>query len=366
MRTHVVIQNCLPKDYKCVPVTRTSDRGGDAVATIADVARLAGVATSTVSHVLNRTRFVSVDTTRAVHDAVRALGYTPNTVARALARSTTSTIGLAISSTRNRYFSDVINAIEEECAKLGMMVLLANTQDDPKRELEIVAALHKRRVDGIIIAPSCGCNNSALTYLCEQRIPSVMVDRLPDVDLDGVGVENWRSLATMVTHLIDHGHERIGFLAGQANFTTALERAEGFRDGLRSRGLAVHEERISMGHTDLATATDAAAHLLTSANPVTALIGGNNLTTIGIMLAARRCGMHVSADVAVAGFDDFDWADAFEPRLTAMVQPCHAIGSTAAALLNSRMDGTTGKPVIIRLDPTFTIRNSCGCEAASQ
>jgi LacI family transcriptional regulator len=96
------------------------------------------------------------ETTQAVREAVRALGYAPNTVARALARSTTNTIGLAISSTKNRYFSDVINAIEEECSKLGMMVLLANTRDDPDWEFEMVAALHQRRVDGIIIAPSCG------------------------------------------------------------------------------------------------------------------------------------------------------------------------------------------------------------------
>jgi LacI family transcriptional regulator len=332
------------------------------MATIADVARLAGVATSTVSHVLNGTRFVSAETTSAVREAVRALGYAPNTVARALARSTTNTIGLAISSTKNRYFSDVINAIEEECSKLGMMVLLANTRDDPECEFEMVAALHQRRVDGIIIAPSCGLNNSALTYLREQRIPSVMVDRLPDVALDGVGVENRQSLAAMVAHMVGHGHERIGFLAGQSNFTTALERADGFRDGLRAHGLPVDEARISIGHTDLATARDAATRLLTAAEPVTALIGGNNLTTIGIMLAAQDCSMRVPADLAVAGFDDFDWADAFEPRLTAMVQPCHEIGRMAATLLKRRIDIATEETETIRLNPTFAIRNSCGCK----
>src|SRR5713226_8185746 len=99
-----------------------------------------------------------------------------------------------------------------------------------------------------------------------------------------------------------------------------------------------------------------------TAEPVTALIGGNNLTTIGIMLAAQNCGMRVPADLAVAGFDDFDWADAFEPRLTTMVQPCHAIGRTAATLLKRRIDFATGKPETIRLNPTFAIRNSCGCK----
>jgi LacI family transcriptional regulator len=331
------------------------------MATIADVARHAGVATSTVSHVLNGTRFVSAETAQAVHDAIRAVGYTPNILARALARSTTNTIGLAISLSNNRYFADMINAVEEHCAGLGMMVLLANTRDDPEYELRAVAALHQRRVDGIIIAPSGGADNQALAYMREQKIPSVMVDRLPEVALDGVGVENRQAVASMVEHMIGHGHTRIGFIGSQASFTTAVERTEGFRDGLRRHGLPVDEACISIGHTTLATAKDAAARLLTATGRVTALIGGNNLTTIGIMLASRDCGLRVPADLAVAGFDDFEWADAFEPRLTTMVQPTREIGRLAAVLLKKRIDRATGAPEIVRLAPAFSIRNSCGC-----
>lgn len=337
----------------------------ETVATIADVARVAGVATSTVSHVLNGTRFVSAETTQAVHEAVRAVGYVPNTLARALAmaRSTTNTVGLAISLIKNGYFADAINAIEEECASIGMMVLLADTRDDPDYELKMVTELHERRVDGIIIAPSSGADNRALAYLRERRIPTVMFDRLPPgVAFDGVGVEGRQSLATMVSHMVDHGHERIGFLGGQANFTTAVERAEGFRDGLRERGLPVDEACISIGHTGLPTAIEAAARLLSGPQRVTALIGGNNVTTIGIMHAARNLGMRVPSDLAVAGFDDFEWADAFEPRLTSMAQPYHSIGKAAATLLKSRIELASEAPRIVRLNPSFIIRNSCGCK----
>ena len=136
--------------------------GNGGLATIADVARYAGVATSTVSHVLNGTRFVSVDTSRAVREAVKAVGYTPNTLARALARSTTNTIGLAVSSTTNRYFADVINAVEDECQKLGMMVLLSNTHDEPAREpegprelaAELPRGAGRREVGGLEEAPA--------------------------------------------------------------------------------------------------------------------------------------------------------------------------------------------------------------------
>ncbi len=331
------------------------------MATISDVARLAGVATSTVSHVLNGTRFVSAETARAVNDAVRAVGYTPNTLARALARSTTNTVGLVLSTTRNRYFADVINAIEEECARVGMMVLLANTQDDPDRELEVVAALHQRRVDGVIIAPSCGPGHRALTYLHEKRIPSVMVDRLPDFPMAGVGVENRQSIHTIVDHLAAHGHRRIGFLAGQVSFTTAQERTEAFRMALASRGLPLDDGLVSADNTHLEQARAAATAMLCRDRAPTALVGGNNLTTIGIMLAARDLSRRVPDDLAVIGFDDFDWAEAFEPQLTTMLQPCQAIGHSAATILKQAIDAPGSGTEVLRLAPTLVVRRSCGC-----
>ncbi len=330
------------------------------MATIRDVARLAGVATSTVSHVINATRFVSPATTRAVRDAVSAVGYTPNVLARALARQTSNTVGLAVSSTRNRYFADVINAVEEECTKLGMMVLLANTRDDAERELEVVTALHGRRVDGIIIAPCCEPGHHALTYLRDHRIPSVMLDRLPDVPLDGVGVENREAVSAAVSHLVALGHGRIGFLAGQASFTTAVERLEGFQDGLRRHGLSSEACPTARDLTDLAASHDAAVSILGGPRGVTALVGGNNMATIGIMLAVRDRGLRIPQDVAVLGFDDFDWADAFQPRLTAIMQPCREIGLTAARMLKRRIDEPEGRPEVLRLAPRLIKRESCG------
>lgn len=348
-------------DGKTAAFVHAGSQGPVLVATIIDVARHAGVATSTVSHVLNGTRFVSAETTRAVRDAVVAVGYTPNTLARALARSTTNTVGLAISASANRYFNDLINAVEAECSKLGMVVLLSNTHDDPEIETRVVTELHHRRVDGIILAPSCDPNSRALAYLRDKNVPFVLVDRLPDDQCDGVGVENYEAMAEMVRHLATHGHRRIGFLGGQAGFTTAQERARGFADGLRGTGLPVDPTLIAIGHTDIEAARASARRMLSTDNLPTALIGGNNLSTIGIMLAIRDLGLRVPDDVALIGFDDFEWAEAFEPRLTAMVQPCEAIGARAADLLNKRIGSPGADPVTIRLKPELVIRDSCGC-----
>src|SRR5689334_21736836 len=114
--------------------------------TIVDVARRAGVSVSTVSHVVNRTRYVSPRTATLVEEAIAALGYLPNALARSLKRSSTGCVGLALSAISNPYFSDIICAVEFECARLGWMVFLADTQDSPEREFEVIKALHHRRV----------------------------------------------------------------------------------------------------------------------------------------------------------------------------------------------------------------------------
>lgn len=330
------------------------------MATILDVARRAGVATSTVSHVLNRTRFVSPGTTRAVEEAVRQVGYTPNVVARALARSTTNTIGLAVSGSTNRYFNDIINAVEEKCTKFGMMVLLVNTRDDPDEEVRAVAELHRRRVDGLVLAPSGDPEGRALAYLRGNAIPTVMVDRLDSPAFDGVGVENEHAMARLVDHLAAKGHERIGLVAGQAGFTTTRERVRGYGLGLRRHGLPVDDALVSAGHADIASACADARRMVALDAPPTAFIGGNNLTTLGIMRALAESGLRVPDDVALVGFDDFEWSDFFRPRLTVMAQPCQEIGERAALRLKFLIDAPRQAPVHERLPPLLIVRDSCG------
>lgn len=330
------------------------------MATILDVARRAGVATSTVSHVLNRTRFVSPATTRAVEEAVREVGYTPNTLARALARSATNSIGLAVSSSTNRYFNDIINAVEEECSSFGMMVLLVNTRDDPTEELRVVVELHRRRVDGIVFAPSGDPEGRALAYLKASGIPTVLVDRLSSPDFSGVGVENEGAMATLVDHLAGKGHRRIGLIAGQACFSTTSERVQGYRVGLRQRELPIEEALISVGHADITSALAAARRMVTQPKPPTAFIGGNNLTTLGIMGALSEERLRVPDDVALVGFDDFEWSEYFRPRLTVMAQPCQMIGQKAALRLKSLIEQPTQASIQERLSPSLKIRDSCG------
>ena len=169
--------------------------------TIADVAREAGVSISTVSHVINGTRRVSPATASAVRAVIDATDYRPNVVARSLKMASTRSVGIAISAIANPYFMDIICAIETECARLGMMIFLSDTQDDPARELAVLTALHQRRVDGVILAPSADPEHRALRYLRATRLPCVLVDRTPDPAFDQVGVNNREAMRELVDHV---------------------------------------------------------------------------------------------------------------------------------------------------------------------
>ena len=331
------------------------------MATMLEVAKRAGVSVSTVSHVLNGTRKVSAETARAVGDAISAVGYIPNTLARALARSTTGTIGVAVSAISNLYFGEIVRGIEAESARHGLMIFLTGTGDDPNRELDVIRALHQRRVDGIAFAPSADPEQRALRYLEEHRIPAVLVDRATSRRFDQVAVENRNATRTLVEHLVSHGHSRIGLVSGLAGLSTTTERIEGYRDGLAAAGLPFDAGLIESGHSVIAPARDAVQRLLALAVPPTAIVTANNMMTIGAVQALRAAGRRIPGDIALAAFDDFEWADCFDPRLTVMAQPCETMGVRAVGLLLQRIREPDRRRRTVRLAPAFRIRNSCGC-----
>ncbi|HEV7813597.1 MAG TPA: LacI family DNA-binding transcriptional regulator [Janthinobacterium sp.] len=328
-----------------------------------DVAKRAGVSVTTVSHVLNGTRKVDPHTERAVKAAMAEAGYTPNNLARALARSMTNTIGVAISAVSNHYFTDIVRAVENEAEQHGWMIFLSDTRDDAGHELRIVQALHQRRVDGLILAPCADPEGKALRYLEQNKLPTVLIDRLSASDFDQVGVENIEPMADALTHLAGHGHARIGFVSGLPGLSTSEERLDGYRLGLRQAGLAFDARLVECGESAIEPAR-ASVHRLLGLElglAPTAIISGNNLMTIGAMRAFRDLRLDVPRDIALLGFDDFDWADSFSPRLSVIDQPCDAIGARAVQMLMARIDAPGGGRRTVRLRPEMRLRRSCGC-----
>jgi LacI family transcriptional regulator len=328
---------------------------------MSDVARLAGVSVSTVSHVLNETRPVNPETVARVHDAIRTLGYSRNTIARALVRSSTNSLGLCISIITNPYFNELVHAIEGEAGRYGHTLLLGDTLDDAEHELRIVRALHERRVDGMIIAPSAGAAVQGLPHLTAAGVPTVLIDRFVPAGLDQVGVENTESTAALVEHLAQHGHRRIGMISGAVGLSTSAERVSGYRVGLLRAGLDQDPALEVCGASQVEPARAALERLLALADPPTAIIIGNNLMTLGALRGLRDTGRHVPDDIALAAFDDFPWADLVSPPLTTIAQPVNQIGVEAVRLLLERITQPNRRPVTVRLEPQLILRQSCGC-----
>lgn len=326
--------------------------------TMSDVARVAGVSATTVSHVINKTRRIEPETERAVLAAIEQTGYLNDRVARSLRTGKTMTIGLAISAISNPYFADVVHAIERTVSANGHSLLLADTHDDPAHELRAVTDLLAHRPDGVLIAPSSD-PQTALDRIASRRIPTVLIDRLHPTTgswpFDAIGVENVEPTAQLVEHLAGQGHRRIAMVAGKEGLQTTVERIEGFRLGMRRCGLPCDDADIAHGAEDAGAAVDA---LLALPDPPTALVMGNNQATIDSLRRLAERGIRVPEDLALACFDDFPWADLFHPRLTAMRQPVDQLGSQAVTLLFERMRNPEMPSRQVRLQPELVVRDS--------
>jgi LacI family transcriptional regulator len=331
-----------------------------------DVAQRAGVSVATVSHVLNNTRAVRPRTRQLVLDAIEALGYTPNTLARSLVTSRTRSIGLAVSAVSNPYFTEILQGVEAGALEHGYSLLIADPHDDPAHERKVVQLLHERRVEGMIVAPSARPDD-LVGYVSRHAVPTVFLDRLVATPentafrFDQVCTENSEPMAHLVTHLAGLGHRRIGLVAGLPGLSTTEERITGYRLGLSAAGLPHDMELLAHGDSDTEVARRVTRDLLTRSSPPTALVTGNNAMTIGALRAMGELGVSVPDDVALCCFDDFAWADLFHPRLTAVAQPSKGIGAQAVRLLLDRLSSPEHPARTVRLPCTFVHRDSCGC-----
>lgn len=335
--------------------------------TMSEVARLANVSVTTVSHVVNNSRKVNPETERAVRRAIASTGYSGDVIARSLRRGSTETIGVAISAISNPYFGEVVHAVERGATAQEYTLLLADTHDDSDRELRAILDLLSHRVDGVILAPSARPDR-ALSILASRGLPVVLIDRVPpgyDDTVDAIGVANVEPTASLVDHLADvHGHRRIGMIAPAPGVATTVERIEGYRLGLERNGLRFDEALLGFGGSaDDARTEEAVTRMLGRPAPPTALVLGNNAITVETVAALRRRGLVPPVDIATVSFDDFPWADSFHPRLTVMSQPVDRLGGRAVEMLLERIANPTVPPRHVRLEPTFERRESCGCSA---
>lgn len=335
------------------------------MATMEDVAKLAGVSISTVSHVVNETRAVAVTTRSRVLEAIESTGYTGNAIARSLVTGGTKSIGVAMSLLANPHLAKLIHAIEAEASAAGYTVLLGDTLDSADGERSAVRKLQARRVDGMLLTPAPG-DTATLEQLARTDVPAVLVDRVSHkIKLDQVGPENIQSTSTLVSHLAAAGHRRIGFISGVEWMTASEERTLGYRLGLGRAGLRWDSNLVAGGGATPEDGVLALRRLLTVPERPTAVITGNGAMTAGAYREARAHGLEVGRDLAIVGHDEVEWAELVHPPITTMAHPVDEIGRTAVRLLLARLDDRDRPPQTVLLPPELVHRESCGCGLTS-
>lgn len=335
------------------------------MATVKDVADLAGVSTATVSRVLNNHPQVADETRARVLSAVEQLGYQPSRVARRLRVKSTQILGLIISDIANPFFPSVVRGIEDVAYANQYTLLLCNSDEDPDKERLYIDIMRGESVAGVIISPVAETDNYSRVLL-QSGVPVVAMDRrMLDLEVDTVIVRNVEGAYQAVSHLLKLGHHRIGFIGGPPRTTSGRERREGYEKALVEHGVESDQALIKIGDFKQAGGYRMTCELLEMNEPPTAIFTVNNLTTLGALNAIHERGLRIPQDVAIIGFDDMPWAPSLDPPLTAVSQPTYELGCTAANLLLKRIADKDREITEVNLDPHLIIRDSCGYKVST-
>jgi LacI family transcriptional regulator len=337
--------------------------------TMVDVAKAAGVSIATVSAAVNGSAPVSAELKGRIEKAIRRVGYKANPFARSLKTGTTSTIGLMVADITNPFFTTVVHAIQDIAHRESYSVMLCSSDEDPAKEQTHLRLLSDRRVDGLIVA-SAGETPELRALVEDRRTPVVLIDRqLPGLETDAVVVDNVQATRDAVGHLIAVGHRRIGLITGRRSLSTGRERYQGYRQALAEAGVRHDAELVVSANFGDAGGYRAATKLLSLAKRPTAIFASNNLSGLGLVRAIHDAGLRFPDDVAVACFDDFEWAEVFQPRLTTIAQPMQAIGQQAMLLLLERLRDPVARalpPRLVRLKAELRVRDSSAFPARQQ
>ena len=339
--------------------------------TLSEVARKAGVGTTTVSRVINGGDRVSPKTLARVRRVIEALGYMPNQAARVLKGDRTNTIGLIIPSIADPFFSSCAEAAQAVARANDSLLIVTTSHNDPHAEIENINILTRHRVDGLIIAPANSQSQTLRDLVDRLSVPVVAIDRpISNSSIASVVTDNFKGARFATRHLIEHGYKRIVCLTGESTLFTIQERIRGYRAAVESAGIPY---TLDTSIKDYKSAEYSIESMLAGANPPDALFTLKNSTTIFAYEALQKLNVNVPKSVALLGFDDFELASAVRPSISVVQQPVEEIGRVTAELLfdqllgrrNSGLPSHSRRTRQVTLETRLIQRSSCGCTPAS-
>lgn len=331
------------------------------MATIKDVAQMAGVAISTASAALNRSAPVSDEVIAKVEAAVREIGYVPHGGARSLRMGRSRLIGLILPDITNPHFAKVAKVVESACLSAGYMVAVYSTSEDHDRERQILTMMRMQRVEGLIIIPTRSDAEHGARVIDQIHVPTILLDSfIEGLPYDVIKLDNIAAGRIATEHLIGLGHTRIAVTVGRDNIVTGEHRLQGYRQALAAHGLSVEQDLLLDGRFDQTLAHDSTMARMQQPHPPTAIFALSNMMTLGVLNALHELGLAVPRDVSVIGIDDFDFANIMNPPPTVVAAPVLEMAQTAISALLTEIahkQPPTGAQTVF--SPHLIIRKSC-------
>ena len=291
---------------------------------------------ATVSRVINHVPSVAPELNQRVWEAIRKLGYVPNTQARALVSGRSRLLGVIISDITNPFFPELIQGFEDKAVELGYETLIGSTNYDLSRMELCVQRMLQRKVDGVAVM-TFGIEEPLLDRLASQGIPMVFIDLAPQKkNISTIPVNYEKGISEAVQHLAALGHRNIAFIAGPKHLHSAKARLRAFRSATQSVGIGASSRQIHYGDHTMEGGTKMMESILQQEKRPTAIMCSNDMTAIGAMHAISRAGLSIPKDMSLIGFDDIRLATFMLPPLTTIRMSGRDIAETAVNALVTR------------------------------
>ena len=335
------------------------------MATIKDVAQKAGVGVGTVSRVLTGRGYVSEEARQKVSEAIKAMNYVPSALARAMMTKRSMTIGVALPDLTNPFFPSLVRGIGDEARRYGYTVSMVETDWRPANEKQAVEILRRQSADGIILIDT-SLVELLTRNLLEASIPVVLINRgVERQDVSQIIVNNYKGATDAMTWMTNRGHQKIGFLAGPDNVTSANQRLRAYLDGIGWESIAIDDvdnhPQLPIVRADFEFAKgQQATELLLQKHPhLTCIFAANDLSALGALSYLVSQGINVPEQIALVGFDDILMSSLVHPALTTVHQPVYEMGVAGARLLLERIENPECEVTRQVFDPVLTVRQSC-------
>ena len=310
---------------------------------IRTVADRANVSIATVSRTINRVPSVNPKMAKRVWDAIRELGYFPNTQARALGSGRSGLLGLVVSDITNPFFPELIQGFEDVAVKSGYEILVSSTNYDPARMEMCIRRMLERKAEGVAVM-TFGIDQPMIDELVKRNVPLVFVDVGPDrPGISLLKVNYHRGIRQGVQHLAALGHRKIGFISGPPDQHSAMARIDAFATSLAECGIPQRQEWVVRGDHTMEGGMRGMEQILSASrgNLPTAVICSNDMTAVGVLHQAYRCGLRIPQDLSVIGFDDIQLARVMIPPLTSVQMSRTSLATSAVNALRAHAEANS-------------------------